>query len=499
MREIVISNWLIVTLKALTSFCLFSYIYLCVFIIVSLCELVSMYCNCLSNYWLLTFSVFSLLLWIIDEEIIMSVKLSSKQFKQDINSLFIKLHSILTGLEAKIIERDESLREEVKQEWVFIWIKFMLIVNLIFLIRILANLILKDDNYKDNKPKDAKVADTKADNPVSMVVPVDPNQFIGTTIKHTSSYISDQTINLTIRAGVSNNNLNKSTSNCHNSTGSTIKNNTNTNTSTTSTATATSTATGNATTTSTCNTNNIVKIHSNSNNGNSNSNSNTSFNMSNDNEGHSSRQDCDSQDEPFKTINNSIGNNFTNNNSVSVPSSSASPSTANKEVNNRVKENRCPMCAQRFTQLNSLKRHIRSHTGERPFPCGYCEKRFVDRERLKVHVRIHTGEKPFSCNLCSRRFSQKSTVKRHMSVHTGLKPFQCSSCSKRFGTRDNLRVHEKSHFQVDTKFKNINSNQVQSDNMDYLWLSQWVDNWFSTVDHTAQIDKWFSSFHFRVD
>lgn len=118
---------------------------------------------------------------------------------------------------------------------------------------------------------------------------------------------------------------------------------------------------------------------------------------------------------------------------------------------NRVKENRCPMCSQQFTQLNSLKRHIRSHTGERPFPCEYCEKRFVDRERLKVHIRIHTGEKPFSCSLCNRAFSQKSTVKRHMSVHTGLKPFQCSvdNCFKKFGTRDNLKMHErKTHNKV---------------------------------------------------
>ncbi|XP_074597662.1 uncharacterized protein LOC141852529 [Brevipalpus obovatus] len=111
----------------------------------------------------------------------------------------------------------------------------------------------------------------------------------------------------------------------------------------------------------------------------------------------------------------------------------------------KIKENQCSLCFQRFTQLNSLKRHLRSHTGERPFPCEYCDKRFVDRERLKVHLRIHTGEKPFSCTLCNRAFSQKSTVKRHMAVHTGLKPFHCSieNCNKKFGTRDNLKVHEK--------------------------------------------------------
>jgi len=72
----------------------------------------------------------------------------------------------------------------------------------------------------------------------------------------------------------------------------------------------------------------------------------------------------------------------------------------------------CPICNQSFTQRNSLNRHIRSHTGDRPFPCTECNKRFSDKQRLLIHGRIHTGEKPFACSLCGRSFTQKSTVKR---------------------------------------------------------------------------------------
>ncbi|XP_077456774.1 uncharacterized protein LOC144074291 isoform X2 [Stigmatopora argus] len=105
----------------------------------------------------------------------------------------------------------------------------------------------------------------------------------------------------------------------------------------------------------------------------------------------------------------------------------------------------CSVCGKGFSNKSDMVRHMRTHTGEKPFNCSLCEKRFTQKESLVAHVRTHTGEKPFICSVCGKMFSQNSSMVAHMRIHTGEKPYSCSVCGKRFILKPNMVSHMRTH------------------------------------------------------
>ena len=47
----------------------------------------------------------------------------------------------------------------------------------------------------------------------------------------------------------------------------------------------------------------------------------------------------------------------------------------------------CDICGKSYSTPNSMRRHLRLHTGEKPYPCRYCGRRFGDSSTRKKHER----------------------------------------------------------------------------------------------------------------
>ncbi|XP_061646244.1 E3 SUMO-protein ligase EGR2a [Phyllopteryx taeniolatus] len=79
----------------------------------------------------------------------------------------------------------------------------------------------------------------------------------------------------------------------------------------------------------------------------------------------------------------------------------------------------CPAdgCDRRFSRSDELSRHLRIHTGHKPFQCRICLRAFGRSDHLTTHVRTHTGEKPFSCDTCGRKFARSDERRRHVKIH----------------------------------------------------------------------------------
>ncbi|XP_004618998.2 zinc finger protein 513 [Sorex araneus] len=91
----------------------------------------------------------------------------------------------------------------------------------------------------------------------------------------------------------------------------------------------------------------------------------------------------------------------------------------------------CRLCAFVSHYSSHLKRHMQTHSGEKPFRCGRCPYASAQLVNLTRHTRTHTGEKPYRCPHCPFACSSLGNLRRHQRTHAGPPAAPCPTCGFR--------------------------------------------------------------------
>lgn len=76
----------------------------------------------------------------------------------------------------------------------------------------------------------------------------------------------------------------------------------------------------------------------------------------------------------------------------------------------------------------------------------------LDDDILTCFNESYGKKRKYGCKKCGKRFGRPSSLKTHLNTHTGKKPYICpfENCSKVFNARSNMTRHYKTHYKLPT-------------------------------------------------
>ncbi|WAR17927.1 ZNF70-like protein [Mya arenaria] len=132
-------------------------------------------------------------------------------------------------------------------------------------------------------------------------------------------------------------------------------------------------------------------------------------------------------------------------------------------------KNVCPYCGLSWRVPAELRRHIVTHTGEKPFKCSICGTGFSRKNTLQYHVLsthsqavqepstvpniFQTQENTtlffpamsYICGMCGKQLKSKSGLSKHERKHGTSEDFKCITCGQTFTNRSSYQDHTKHH------------------------------------------------------
>lgn len=103
----------------------------------------------------------------------------------------------------------------------------------------------------------------------------------------------------------------------------------------------------------------------------------------------------------------------------------------------------CHFCGKCFRTSQSLKNHVQTHGGERPYLCLECGRVFRKRVNLISHTAIH--KRRIQCTVCKKIFPTLENLIQHSKLHSEKRDLQCPDCPLHFQYPSHFLRHVATH------------------------------------------------------